>query len=793
MINSKIAWRNLKKNKLYAFINIAGLTVGIASCLLIGIYIKHELSYDRFNTNADKIVRATMEYNAADAVQSIAVSGTKAGPQFKRTFPEVKDFVRIYKRSRVIAYNNRAFEEKNFLYADPSFFSVFSFKLLKGDAATALNAPDKIVITQSAAKKYFGNQDAMGKVLKISEKNFTVSAVADNVPSNSQIQFDFIVPFSLYIAMNGPEQWWTANNITYLLLNNKSEIAPLQKRIKNYMQTVSRSELKMDGNHYLTYNLQPLTAVHLHSNLADDFEPTGNITYIYILLVVALLILTIACVNYINLAIAQSSGRGAEVGIRKVLGAAKGELFTQFIGESVFTVGIAAALAVGLSMLILPLFNQISGKQLQAPVFFDPVIIIGLLILSIIVGFAAGSYPALLLSNAKLVKVLKSGFSFTSGQNVRKSLIVFQFVISIFLIISTIVILQQLSYIRNKDIGYNKNNMVVLPVDVKMLPQLDVLKKAIAAVPNVQGVAAAYDEPINVNWGDNINTNDGKNISVNAIPVDEDFVKTMQLKITAGSDYTHADVLQIDTTNNYKNLRYSFILNESAVKALGWTPEQAIGKQISKGVPGIIKGVVKDFNFKSFHDPITPLVLFLDREQLQQLFVKVNGNNVAATISEIGRVWKSRVTHRPYEYRFLDDDYDALYRSEQRTAGLFTTFSVLAIVLACLGLFAITAFAVVQRTKEIGIRKVLGANVTAIVLLISKDFLKLVVVAAIIASPIAWYFSNRWLQSFAFRIPIHWWIFIITGAISLLIAALTVSAQAIKAALANPVNSLKNE
>lgn len=792
MINIKLAWRSLKKNKLYAFINILGLTVGIASCLLIGIYIQHELSYDRFHVNADRIVRATMEYKH-DVARNAAVSGTKPGPQFKRTFPEVKDFVRTYKSSKIIGYKNQVFEEKNFLYADPSFFKVFSFNLIKGDVVTALDAPDKIVITQKAAKKYFGSQEALGKVLKIDKKNFTVSAVVDAVPSNSQIQFDFIVPFSLYMDMNGPEQWWTANNITYLLLNNKDEVAPLQKRVADYMKTVSQGELKMGNGQYLTYNLQPLTSVHLHSDLPNEIEPTGSITYIYIMLAVALLILTIACVNYVNLAIAQSSGRGAEIGVRKVLGAAKSELFTQFIGESVFTAGIAAAFAIGIAMLILPLFNQISGKQLQVSVLFDPVIIICLIILNIVIGFVAGAYPALLLSNAKLVKVLKSGFSFTSGQSVRKSLIVFQFVISIFLIISTIVILQQLSYIRNKDLGYNKSNIMVLPVDNTMRPQLDVLKKEISAIPGVQSAAAAYDEPINVGWSDGINTNDNKNISVNAIPVDEDFIKTMQLKVVAGNDYTHADVLQIDTTNQGKNHRYSFILNESAVKALGWTPEQAIGKQISKGDPGIIKGVVKDFNFKSFHDPITPLVLFLDKDMPHALFVRINGSNVQATINEIGKIWKSRIIHRPFDYRFLDDDYDALYRTEQRTAGVFTTFSILAILLACLGLFAITAFAVVQRTKEIGIRKVLGANVANIILLISKDFLKLVVIAAIIASPIAWYVSNKWLQDFAYRISVQWWVFILTGAASLLVAALTVSAQALKAAMANPVNSLKNE
>ena len=792
-MNTKLAWRNLKKNKLYAFINILGLTVGIASCLLIGIYIRHELSYDRFHSNADRIVRATMEYNSSDVTKNIALSGTKAGPQFKRTFPGVKEYVRTFKYPMVISYHNQVFEEKVF-YADANFFSVFSFPLLQGDARSALNAPDKIVITQNAAKKYFGNQDALGKVLSVGSKNFTVAAVAATVPSNSQIQFDFVVPFSLYITDNGPEQWWSASNMTYLLIDDKVNIKPLQAKLTDYMvNTVSKKELKMEGKHYLTYNLQPLTAIHLHSGIPYEFEPTGSITYIYILLAVAILILLIGCVNYINLAIAQSAGRGAEIGVRKVMGAGNGELFWQFIVESVFTAVIASIFAMVLAGLVLPLFNQISGKQLEIMVLFNPAVIGGLAALSLVVGFAAGAYPALLLSNAKLVKILKSGFSFTSGQSVRKSLIVFQFVISIFLIISTIVILQQLAYIRNKDVGYNKSNVVVLPVDHKIRPQLEALKKAMVAIPGVQSVAAANDEPINVGWGDGISTNDGKSISVTAIPVDMDFVKTMQLSLTAGSDYTRADLLQMDTTNKYKNYHYSFIMNESAVKALGWTPEQAIGKTISKGNPGVVKGVIKDFNFKTFHDPITPLILFLDNEQLHKLFIRINSNNTPQIITEIGKVWKDRVTHRPFDYHFLDDNYNALYRTEQRTAGVFTTFSALAIILACLGLFAITAFAVVQRTKEIGIRKVLGASIANIILLIAKDFLALVIIATVIASPIAWYISSKWLQDFAYRIDIQWWVFITTGAAALLVAAITVSIQSTKAALANPVKSLKSE
>ncbi|MGN6397345.1 MAG: ABC transporter permease [Mucilaginibacter sp.] len=787
----KIAWRNLKKNRLYAFVNITGLTVGIVSCLLIGIYIKSELSYDRFNKNADRIVRVTMDYGQGGAPQKIAVTGTKVGPQFKRTFPAVQDYVRIEKRGAVVSYDNQNFEETALLYADPSFFNIFSYKLIKGDGQS-LNSTDKIILTESTARKYFGDSEAIGKTLKISDKNYTVSAIAADAPTNSQIQFDFILSFKVLPAA-ATEKWWEANYITYLLLENKEQAQSLQKQIAGYMSTISRNELKMTGSQYLTYHLEPLTSVHLHSNLPDAFEPNGSMTYIYILIIVAALILVIAGVNYVNLSIAQSAGRSAEIGIRKVMGAGKGQLFRQFIGESVLVTGLGVLLAIGLAFAVLPYFNNIAGKAFTYAAILDPVILGSLIILGLGIGFAAGAYPALLLSGIKLVKILKSGFSFTSGQGVRKSLMVFQFVISIFLIITTVVILQQLSYIRNKDIGYNKSNVVVLPINWKMLPKVEVLKNEIKNIPGVSGVAAANNEPVNVQWGDGITSADGKAISVNALPMDEDFIKTMQLKIVAGNDFSQTDVAQIDTTNGGKNFRYTFMLNETAAHDMGWTPEQAIGKEISKGAPGRIKAVVKDFNFKSFHEPIGPLLIFLDKFQTQKLLVRINSNNTAQAIAGIEKIWKNRVPERPFSYKFLDDDYDALYRSEQRTAGVFTTFSGLAILLACLGLFAVTAYAVLQRTKEIGIRKVLGATVSNIVLLISKDFLALVVIATIIASPIAWYMAHSWLQDFAYRVNIHWWIFIAAGAASLIVAGITVSIQAIKAALTNPVKSLKSE
>lgn len=788
----KIALRHLLKSKLYAAVNIIGLAIGITSCLLIGIYIADELSYDRFHKNADRIARVTWEYYFGEGeVNKVSTTGTKVGPQFQRTFPEIDAYVRLLKYPRVLTYKSQAFDEKNFLYADSSFFSVFSFPLKKGDAATALDAPQKIVLTESSAKKYFGNEDPMGKVVNVGgTKDFIVTGIANDPPENSQIRFDFVGSFKS-LGASKEEKWSEANYTTYLLLKDKHQLNTLQKKIDNYMKGAYREEAKLSGSQYSAYHLEPLTSVHLYSKL-DGFEPNNSILYIYILGIVAILILLIACVNYANLSTAQSAGRTGEIGIRKVMGAEKKQVFSQFISESFLLTLFAVVIAVVLAALLLPYFNNLSGKNLQENILFKPGVIIGLIILGIIVSVASSIYPALILANTKVIEVLKSGFSFTGSAGLRKLLIVLQFIISIFLIISTIVILQQLRYIQNKDLGYNKEHVLVLPVDKQILERYDDIKNALAADKGVVSISGGYEAPTHIGWGDGVNKDD-KHITVNAFPVDEDIVKTLGLYIIAGSDYDLTDVKQFDTSDNGKNLRYTFILNESAVKALGWTPEEAIGKTIDKGREGTIKAVVKDFHFRSLHEPINPLVIFLDKRQLGSMFVKLSGSDIAGSLQALEKTWKDRITHRPFQYHFLDEDYNALYKTETRTAGVFTTFSTLAILLACLGLFALTAFAMVRRTKEIGIRKVLGATIPDILSLVSKDFLKLVFIAIIISVPMAWYAINVWLQSFTYKIHLQWWVFVVGGIGTLLIAFVTISLQAIKTALTNPTKNLRTE
>jgi putative ABC transport system permease protein len=787
----KIAWRQLKKNRLYAFVNITGFTIGITSCLLIGLYIAHELSYDRFNKNADRIVRVTMDYNFGDASRQVALTGTKVGPQFKRAFLSIEAFSRTYRRTRVVAFTNKLFEEKNFLYADSSFFRIFSFPLLQGDVKTSLSSPNKIVITQKMATKYFGAQEPLGKILKIGDADFEISGIAADAPSNSQIQFDFVASFSS-LAFAREEKWMEANYVTYLLLNSKEKVDGLERQIHDYMKNVNKTEVRISGNQYLTYYLEPLTKVHLYSSL-PGFEPNGSIVYIYILAAVAMLILIIACVNYVNLAAAQATDRIEEIGIRKTFGAEKKQIFSQFIGESFLTTLIAVIIALAASLLVLPFFNNLSGKQFSRETLFNPTVLSILILLCLIVSLLAGLYPAVSMSNVKLIRVLKSGFAFSSGRGLRKSLIVFQFIVSVFLIISTIIILEQLNYIKNKDLGYNKSDVVVLPLDDKTNAHYDALKSELISLPQVKYVTAAYGEPINVPWADEIRGDNNQEITVNVIPCDEDFVKALGLKIIAGNDFTRADAMQMDTSDNNRNLKYSFMLNESAIKAFGWKPEDAIGRAISKGTSGTVKAVLKDFHFRSLHDPITPLVIFLDSRFTNSIFIKIKPDDISGTLNRLKQIWNARVTYRPFEYHFLDEDYDALYKTEQRTAKVFTTLSALAILLACLGLFTLTTFAVSRRAKEIGIRKVLGANIAGLVLLIAKDFLLLIFIAIVVASPIGWWATHRWLQDFAYRISIEWWVFLVAGLLAIGVALASVGFQALKAAVANPVKSLRTE
>jgi putative ABC transport system permease protein len=790
----KVAIRNLLRNKVFSAINIAGLTIGLTCCLLMVLYLQHELSYDKFHPKGDRIARVIMEYSfGSSELTKGNFTSTKVFPAFKRNFPEVEDGVRCTINGRIVKYGDKLFNEKRFMFADSTFFNLFGFKLLQGDPQSVLKAPKMVVLTNSAAHKYFGDEDPVGKTILVSaaQDSYLITGVMEDCPSNSQLKFDFLASFSSF----GPAQeetYFNANYTTYLLLKNKSGIQSLQQKIAPFM----KKEMIVRPGSYINYELEPYTNVHLYSPY-DGFEPNSNIRYIYIIVGIALLILVIACFTYINLSTARSVERAREVGIRKVSGAFRKQIFLQFISESVIVTIAALLLSFILIGLVLPAFNQLSGKQLQYADAFQPAILAIAALIALIISLLAGSYPAMVLSKFQPVSVLKGAFKNTSsGVWLRKSLIVFQFVISVFLIVATLVIQGQLRYIQNKKLGYDRDHVLLMNIDQKIIDKIDLVKTELKSNPDIRSVSKANATPVNIQGGYSMSRAgdpEEKSMNVRGNPIDDEFIKASQLQILAGTDLSRQDILDANQGDNEKNY-YHFILNEAAVKALGWKTEEAIGKKMFLGEqrPGEVKAVIRDFHFASLHTPVEPLILF-PGDWGNTLIVKTSGTHIASTIDFISKKWKELAPHRPFEYRFMDDDYLLLYQSELRMGKVFNIFSVIAIALACLGLFGLSVYSARQRIKEIGIRKVMGASVANITLLLSGSFLKLVLIAFLVASPIAWYVMHTWLQDFAYRININAWVFVMAGIAALLIAFLTVSFQAIKAALANPVKSLRTE
>jgi len=783
----KLALRHLARKKIFSFINIFGLTIGLTSCILIGLYITDELSYDSMHQKADRIARITSERSSGGTVSAFATTGTKAGPQLKRTFAEVEDYTRTLVYASKVSYGASSYTEPRLLYADASLLNIFSCPVLEGDPA-ALGELTNIILTASAAKKYFGAADPLNKVLRINDvKDYRVAAVLADPPSNTQLQFDLIVSFNnLYASRT--EQWYTANYVTYLLVKDGRRIPALERQINNYMETPStRQSAELQGKDYLHYHLEPLKRVHLYSTL-EGFTPNGSITYILILMGIAVLILVIAGFNYTNLAIAQSSSRTGEIGVRKVLGAVKTQLFMQFTGESLLITMIALVLAVVAATQLIPVFNALTGKQLHASALLRLRPLATLLLTGLVIGVLAGAYPALVLANTRIINILRSGFRVTGGKGgLRRTLIVLQFVISFFLISATIVILRQIDFIRSKKLGLDRDHVVVVNVNSRALTRYAQIKTAMLSNPGVESISGSHDLPISARWGDILSADNGRqevHFPIKAIPSDLDFLKTMKMQLIAGSDFTAADIpTHVDESDSLTPV-YRFILNETAVRKIGWTPEQAIGQKISRGVPGIVRGVVKDFHFASMHDEIGPLMLFADTQWVRYMLVRLKGDRMPATIASLQTTWKRYTPDQAFEYHFLDEDYNRLYQTETRTAGLFSIFASLAILLACLGLFGLSALSAIQRTKEIGIRRVLGASLLNITLLMAKNFVLLVVVALLIATPLAWLAMSRWLGSFAYRVDVEPWVFLLAGAGGILLTFLTVSYHGLRPAAA---------
>ncbi len=812
----KIAWNNLRKNKVFSFINIFGLAAGLACCMLITLYIRNEVSYDKYHKHAADIYQ--LGTNFIREGKETKMSGTPApvaqAMQFE--YPEIEQTTRLLalfnEDKTLLQYNEKnaapqSFYETKGYIADSSFFRVFTYDFLEGNPATALNEPRTVVLSEEIARKIFGNQPALNKLLHISsgtngDYDFMVTGVFRPVSKPSHIDARFFLSFKggeIEQLANRMATNFANNNMffTYLQLKPGTDVAALQAKFPAFIDKYAGKDLKAQG-FYKKQFLTKLTDIHLYSGMNQNVTPPGSVTYLYILTSIALFTLLIACINFMNLSTARSSKRSAEVGIRKVLGAEKSALVRQFLGESVFMSLIAFVFAFALVWFLLPAFNKLAGKELSLSFSQNTISIIAFLALSVITGIVAGIYPAFYLSSFRPVKVLKGRFSNSlAAVSLRKGLVVFQFVISVALIISSVVIASQMRYLRSADLGFDKDQQVVIPLRSATAKQMyPSLKNELAKLPGVTNVGASLFNPGVFNPSDNLlykegqTMNDAKRTRMNW--VDAGYLQTLNIKPVAGRLFSEA--FPADTS-------FRMVLNETAIRDIGFPSAQdAVGKKVYFDYQGQqygfeIVGVVKDFHFEDLHLPITPYGYQLNSnlDNFNYMLVHTRGADMRALLSSIGAGWHRLNPNEPFEYNFLDEEFQKNYQAEDRLAGIVGYFTMIAILICCLGLFGLAAFSAEQRVKEIGVRKVLGASVSGIVGLLSKDFLKLVFVAIVIASPLAWYIMNKWLQDFAYRVDISWWVFVVAGIGAVLIAFITIGFQAIRAATVNPVKSLRTE
>ena len=800
----KIAWRNLVKNKVFSIINITGLATGLACFILIALYVVDELSYDRYNNNADNIYRVHSDIKFGGTALHMAVTPDPMGADLKSDYPDVEQFTRIYASSgsKLIRKGSQFIEEQHVANVDSTFFDVFTLPAVAGDTKTALNDPNTVVITESAAKKYFGNGDPMGKTVEADNVLYKVTAVIKDMPQHSHFNFDLL--FSMDNVDYNFGNYLSNNFQTYISLRKGTDYKAFEKNFdqfiekyimpqaKQYMQVGSMEDFKKSGNS-MQYSLMPLKDIHLHSDRTAELSVNGNIQYVYIFSAVALFILLIACINFMNLSTARSSARAKEVGIRKVLGTERKTLIRQFLTESILTTTISMLIALGIAWLVLPFFNSIAAKSISFNSLVNVQLLPCLLLLPLVVGIIAGIYPAFFLSGFKPIAVLKgkinTGFR---KSNFRSSLVVVQFFTSIVLIISTVIVYNQLHYIQTKKLGFNKDQVLVIDGAGALKDKATAFKNDVLAMPGVtKGTLSGYLPVSNSSRNDNTffmnPVMDQKNgFNMQTWVIDYDYLQTMGMEMVKGRNFS----------KDFGSDSSATILNESAAKASGY--DDPIGKKLYQpdGKGGntsyTVIGVVKNFNYESLKQNIGPLSFFLGKSPWLASF-KINTPDLQGLVKGIETKWRSMAPGMPFSYRFLDDSFDEMYRTEMRIGKIALAFAILAILIACLGLFGLSTYMAEQRTKEIGIRKVLGATAANLAGMLSRDFLRLVLIAAIIAFPIAWWAMHTWLQDFAYRIDISWWVFVVAAVVALLIALLTVSFQAVKAALANPVKSLRTE
>lgn len=804
----KIAWRNLLKNRTFSFINIAGLASGLACFIMIALYVTDELSYDRFHEKAGRIYRVNSYIRFGGTELNMALSSDPMGATLKKDYPEVEQYTRLYASdgSKFLKKGNDYINEESVVNADSTFFDVFSFPSLAGDTKTALNEPNTVVITESMARKYFnGVNVALGKTIESRENGSTlykVTAVIKDIPRNSHFHFDFF--FSMDNVNYGFGNYLSQNFYTYIVLKAGTDYKAFNRNFDQvieryvvpqagqFMQVKSLEEFRKAGNR-MEYSLMPLTAIHLHSALQWELAVNGSIQYIYIFSAVALFILLIACINFMNLSTARSAARAKEVGIRKVLGTEKQSLIRQFLTESTLTAFISLLLAIGIVWLALPWFNQLAGKQMQVSSLLRPGYLLFLAALPIVVGLVAGSYPAFFLSSFKPITVLKGKpKTGTARSSLRSSLVVFQFFASIVLITGTIVIYRQLNYIQTTRLGFKKEQVLVINNAGVPQQSRESFRDEVAKISGVKSASFAGYLPVSNSsrtdntWSTDAVMNEKNGFNMQNWSIDYNYIPTLGMEIIRGRNFSR----------DFGDDSSAVILNETAAAVTGF--DDPIGKKIySKQQDGslLIKtiiGVVKNFHYESLRKNIGPLAFVLGDNSWVTAF-RVETGDMKNLVAKIGTKYREMAPGMPFSYEFLDESFNRMYREEQRVGEVALTFSLLAILIACLGLFGLATYMAEQRTKEIGVRKVLGASVSNIITLLSGDFLKLVLISFVIAVPVAWWVMSKWLQEFAFRITPGWWVFAEAGLIALLIALATVSFQALKAALTNPVKSLRTE
>ncbi|HEY0678497.1 MAG TPA: ABC transporter permease [Chitinophagaceae bacterium] len=782
-----VAFRNLRKNKVFSFINILGLALGIGCSLLIMLWVQDEKSVDAYHKNIPHLYSIYERQYFDNRIDAFHSTPGLLYEEMKKVLPEVKYSAPFgWNEMSTFQVGDKILKEDgNFSGAD--FFKMFSYKLLEGNANTALSAPDGIAISRKMAGDFFGApSDAIGKTIRFeNRKDFKVTAVFENLNKHSSIKFDYMLPWEFFLENNEWARDWGNNGPrTYIQLREQANAADFEKKIKLFLDNYNKEQ---SAAFRIELGIQRFDEMYLHSNFTNGKITGGRFEYIRLFSLVAIFILIIACINFMNLSTARSVQRAKEIGVRKVVGAVRGSLIRQFIGEAMLLACLAALLSLVLVSLLLPVFNSLTGKQIQMP-FNNGMFWISLFALMLITGLISGSYPALFLSSFSPIKVLKGTLKFTSSASLlRKGLVVFQFALSIMLIIGTIVISKQVDYVQNTNLGYDRENLIYIPLEGELVGKYKLLKQEALKKPGIQFISRISQTPTQIQNGTGGVEWDGKDPNSKPMftqaAVGYDFVQTMRLMMKDGRDFS--DRFATDSVG--------YIINESAAKKMGM--KQPVGSALTLWQrKGTVIGVVKDFHFNSLHIPINPLIIHLgENQRWGSVLIRTKPGQTKQALASMESLCKELNPGFPFTYQFSDEEYSKLYKSEQVVSGLSTSFSFLAIFISCLGLLGLAIFTAEQKTKEIGIRKVLGASVQGIVVLMSKDFLKLVLIALLIASPIAWYSMNNWLEDYAYRIKISWWIFPVAGIMAIMITLLTISFQAIRSAVANPVKSLRTE